>query len=103
MLEIRRLYLGYAITNKHVNQPLINRSSEKLYDDFLKNVLHVTRNGYRRKIVRRVFRQGAKNILELYSMDSISKHLQFHPNDVVFVSRDKLEYVENAKVIERLW
>jgi hypothetical protein len=103
LLEIRRLYLGYSIDNEHVNKPLINRSNERLYEDFLKNILHVTREGYKRKIVRRVFRHGAEYIVELKSIKAISQHLQKHPNDVVFITRNHIDEIENVKVVVRLW
>lgn len=103
LLEIRRLYLGFPISNKQVNKPVINRFNKKLYEDFLKNVMHMTEDGYKRKIVRRVFKYGAEYIKELYSIEEIAEHLSAHPDDVVFVSTANLSEIKDARVIARLW
>lgn len=103
LLEIRRLYLGFPVSNKHVNRPVINRFNEKLYGDFLKNVMHMTEDGYKRKIVRRVFKYGADYIKELSSLEDIADHLRTNPNDVVFVNRENISKIEDAKVVARLW
>jgi hypothetical protein len=86
-----------------VNKPVINRFNKKLYEDFLKNVMHMTEDGYKRKIVRRVFKYGAEYIKELYSIEEIAEHLSAHPDDVVFVSTANLSEIKDARVIARLW
>jgi len=103
LLDIRRLYLGFSVANKNVNRPVINRVNEKVYEDFLKNIMHMTEDGYKRKIVRRVFRYGADYVTELYSIVAIARHLDAHPNDVVFVATDDLPRIKGAKIVVRLW
>lgn len=103
LLEIRRLYLGFPVGNEHVNRPVINRFNNKVYEDFLKNVMHMTEDGYKRKIVRRVFKYGADYVKELYSIEEIAEHLSVYPNDVVFVGTENLPKIEGAKVVTRLW
>lgn len=103
LLEIRRLYLGFSLSNKYVSRPVINRTKEKLYEDFLKNVMHMTEDGYKRKIVRRVFRYGADYIEELHSIKEIEEHLVVYPGDVIFVASENLAEIDNAKVVARLW
>lgn len=103
LLQIRRLYLGFPVKNMYVNRPVINRSSEHLYEHFLKNVMHMTKEGYKRKIVRRVFRHGADYIKELNSIDDIAEHLNVYTNDVVFVQGRNLDRLDNTRVVVRLW
>ena len=103
LLEIRRLYLGFPVSNEHVRRPILNRSNNKLYEAFLKNVMHMTEDGYKRKIVRRVFRYGANYIDELYSLEKIMQHLAENPGDVVFIDAGKLSMAPDVRVIVRLW
>ena len=98
LLEIRRLYLGFPVSNEHVKRPVINRSNNEVYE-----AMHMTEDGYRRKIVRRVFRYGTNYIDELYSLEGIRKHLAERPGDVVFIDARKLPLVPDARVIVRLW
>ena len=103
LLEIRRLYLGFSINNNYVGNPVINRTNEKLYANFLKNVMHMTEEGYKRKIVRRVFRYGSDYVAELHSLDAINQHLKENANDVVFVESKDVSHMDDVKIVMRLW
>ena len=103
LLQVRRLYLGFNIDDKYVGRPVINRSDSKVYSNFLKNVMHMTQDGYKRKVVRRVFRYGSDYITELSTLDSIVEHLENNPKDIIFVKKENLSVINNAKIVMRLW
>lgn len=103
LLDIRRLYLGFPSDNPYIGKPVINRSSQRIFEDFLKNVMHVTEDGYRRKIVRRVFRYGSDYVTELESIAAIAQHLENYPHDVVFVKKSDLIHLDGVKILVRLW
>ena len=101
--EIRRLYLGFPVSSNGINKPVINRTTSKIYADFLKNIMHMTEDGYKRKIIRRVFRYGSDYIKELDSLEIIVRHLEEHPGDVVFVYMKDIPQMGNVKIVMRLW
>lgn len=103
LLEIRRLYLGFSSQDADIGKPIINHSDRQLFEDFLKNIMHVTEDGYRRKIVRRVFRYGSDYVTELQSIEKIAQHLAENPNDVVFVYVNNLQRYGDVKILVRLW
>lgn len=103
LLEIRRLYLGFPSQDADIGKPIINRSDRQLFEDFLKNIMHVTEDGYRRKIVRRVFRYGSDYVTELQSIEKIAQYLVENPNDVVFVHGKNLQRYGDVKILVRLW
>ena len=104
IFEIRRIYLGLPSSTKNsINNPVINLSNKSVFKEFLKNVLHMTESGYRRKIVKRVFRQGRKKVTEIKSTDEIVKHLNKNTQDVSFMTEETAKKTKGIRVVQYLW
>ena len=104
IIEIRRLYLGLSSSNENLaTRPVMNTADLKTYKLFLKNVMHMTENGYRRKIVKRIFRQGGEKIKEINSLEKLTQHLNKNTNDISFIDAETAKKTKELKVIQRLW
>jgi len=104
MREIRRLYLGLKSTDSvSVKNPVLNVQSKALYDDFLKNIMHMTKGSYKRKLVKRMFLQGSVAIPELASLKELNKYLQENIGDISFIEMGSIENMDNIEVIQILW
>lgn len=104
MREIRRLYLGFkSASSVSVKNPVLNVQSKALYDEFLKNTMHMTEGSYKRKLVKRMFRQGSVVIPELASLKRLNEHLQKNIGDISFVEISSVEKMNNIEVIQILW
>jgi len=102
--DIRRVYLGFkSADNKSVKSPVLNVQSKALYDEFLKNTMHLTEGSYKRKLVKRMFRQGSGEILEVKSLEELNNHLKNNIGDISFIETDSIEDMENVEVIQVLW
>jgi len=103
-LDIRRIFLGMNPVNQNQSiTPVLNLANKKLYKDFLKNVLHMTEEGYKRKIIKRVFRQGADYIKETKTTDDLIKQLTDNPDEISFISPEQARKHKNIKIMQTLW
>lgn len=103
-LDIRRIFLGMKPVNQNqVIRPVINLSNKKLYKDFLKNVLHMTEDGYKRKIIKRVFRQGAGYIRETRTTDELIEQITNTPNAISFITPEQARQFDNIRIVQTLW
>ena len=104
ILEVRRIYLGLPSSEGNlIKKPVINLSSKDLYKSFLRNVMHMTEKGYRRKIVKRIFRQGGKQVKEIKDKNELVQYLKNNPFNVSFMSQDQANKTKGIKVIQVLW
>jgi len=102
--DVRRLYLGYKSTaNLSVRNPVLNVQSRALYDEFLKNIMHMTEGSYKRKLVKRIFRQGIEEIREVASLKELNNHLLENIGDISFVEMSAIENMDNIEVVQILW
>jgi len=103
ILEIRRMYLGLPSSKSLVKNTVINTSDSTVYRMFLKNVMHMTDKGYRRKIVKRIFRQGGKKVKEIQDITELVNYLVENPHDVSFMPEDMAKSTKGIKVVQVLW
>lgn len=104
LVEIRRAYLGLPPSDEsRINQPVLNMSDPVLYKEFLKNVMHMTESGYRRKTVKRIFRQGGERVKQAKSHAELIEYLKNNKNDVSFMDLKTAQQIEDIKVIQILW
>ena len=102
--DIRRLYLGLkSADNKSVRSPVLNIQSEKLYDEFLKNIMRMTASSYKRKQVKAIFRKGKEKIREVTSLEELNQHLLKNMGDVSFIEITSIESMQNIEVVQILW
>ena len=102
--DLRKIYLGgTAADNPHINKPVLNKKDMKLYRQFLKNIMHMTDNGYKRKVIKRIFRQGSDKIVEIYDLNKLDQHLKDNPNDLSFITESDLKHMLNIKKLKKLW
>jgi len=87
----------------HVNKPVINMSSQETYSQFLKNIMYLTKAGYKRKILKRIFRQGADEIQTIDSINHLTEYLKDHPNDISFMLKEEALKNPDLKIIQALW
>jgi hypothetical protein len=102
--DIRRVFLGLKSADSDlVNKPVINLYNRELYEDFLKNVMHMTEGAYRRKIVKRIFRNGTEEIKEVKMLNELNTHLTSNIGDISFVYNDAAEKMQDIEVVKVLW
>ena len=84
--DLRRVFLGLkSVDSKLVNKPVINLHNKDVYEGFLKNVMHMTEGTYKRKIVKRIFRNGTKEIKEVKLLNELNAHLTSNVGDISFI------------------
>ncbi|MCK4833772.1 MAG: hypothetical protein KAT12_03305 [Gammaproteobacteria bacterium] len=102
--EVRRIYLGLkSVESAAVKRPVLNIESRLLYDEFLKNTMHLTEGSYKRKLVKRMFRNGGEKIEEMVSLKALNEHLLDHVGDISFVEVSSVDRMKNIEVIQILW
>ena len=85
------------------NKPVLNLSDQKAYTLFLKNIMFLTETGYKRKLLKRIFRQGADEIHSIDSSDGLIEYLNTHPNDISFMLKEEALKNPDLKIIQALW
>jgi hypothetical protein len=104
ILEIRRIYLGLpSSSDSLIRKAAINFADKKTFKDFLKNVMHMTEKGYRRKLIKRIFRLGSGKIIEIENIEKLVRYLKENPNDISFMDKDTAEKTKGIKVVQVLW
>ena len=102
--DIRRIFLGLKSADSDlVKKPVINMHDRDVYEEFLKNVMHMTDGAYKRKIVKRIFRHGTEEIREIERLDELNEHLTTHVGDISFVDDDSIEKMNDIEVVKVLW
>ena len=102
--DIRRLFLGLRpIHSQQTNIPIINTSNPDTYKLFLKNIMFLTERGYERKLIKRVFRQGADKIESFDSISALAQHLKQHPDNITFMLKQDALNQPGLKIIQALW
>jgi len=102
--DIRRVFLGLKSADSElVNKPVINLHNREVYDEFLKNVMHMTEGAYKRKIVKRIFRNGTKEIKEVEMLKELNTHLLSNVGDISFVEDAAVEKMHGIEVVKVLW
>lgn len=102
--DIRRVFLGLKSADSElVNKPVINLYNRELYEDFLKNVMYMTEGAYKRKIIKRIFRNGTKEIKEIEMLNELNMHLTNNVGDISFVYNDAVEIMHDIEVVKVLW
>ena len=102
--DIRRIFLGLKSADSDlVNKPVINLYNREVYEEFLKNVMHMTEGAYRRKLVKRIFRHGAEEVKEINMLEELNAHLKSNTGDISFVDYDAVEKMHDIEVLKVLW
>ena len=102
--DIRRVFLGLkSADSKLVNKPVINLHNKEVYEEFLKNVMHMTEGSYKRKIVKRIFRNGTEKIKEVEMLNELNAHLTSNVGDISFVEGSVVEKMTDIEVVKVLW
>ena len=102
--DVRRLFLGLRpVNSQQSNIPIINTSNPAAYKLFLKNIMFLTERGYERKLIKRVFRQGADKIESFDSINALTRHLKQHPDNITFMLKQDALKQPDLKIIQALW
>ena len=102
--DIRRIFLGLRpIRQSAVTSPVINFSDHKTYLYFLRNIMFLTESGYKRKMIKRIFRQGADEIDSIDSIEELSAYLIKNPNTISFMLKEDASRQTGLKIIQALW
>ena len=102
--DIRRIFLGLkSADSEQINKPVLNLYDRTVYEEFLKNVMHMTEGAYKRKIVKRIFRHGTEEIKEVDMLDELNEHLTDNVGDISFVEQAALDKMHGVEVVKVLW
>ena len=103
ILEIRRIYLGLPSSDNLISKAVHNVSDQGIYKLFIKNVMHMTEDSYQRKIVKRIFRQGSKKIVEINDTDDLVQYLTNNPQNVSYMKKETALKTKGIKIVQVLW
>lgn len=102
--DLRRIFLGLKSADSEVvKKPVLNLYNKEIYEKFLKNVMHMTEGAYKRKLVKRIFRNGAEEIKEINMLDELNEHLTLNVGDISFVENTAVEKMHDIEVVKILW
>ena len=102
--DLRRIFLGLKSADSEVvKKPVLNLNNKEIYEEFLKNVMHMTEGAYKRKLVKRIFRNGTKEIKEINMLDELNEHLTRNVGDISFVENTAVEKMHDIEVVKILW
>lgn len=102
--DLRRVFLGLkSADSDQVNRPVLNLYNKKVYEEFLKNVMHMTEGAYKRKIVKRIFRNGTEEVKEVDMLEELNDHLTSNVGDISFVDYATVEKMHDIEVVKVLW
>lgn len=102
--DLRRIFLGLkSADSDSVNKPVINIYNKDVYEAFLKNVMHMTEGAYKRKLVKRIFRNGAAEIKEIDELQDLNEHLVNNVGDITFVEDAVAQTMRDIEVVKILW
>jgi len=102
--DIRRIFLGLkSVDSMQVNKPVLNLYNRQVYQDFLKNVMHMTEGAYKRKLVKRIFKHGTEEIMEVDMLSELNAHLTGNIGDISFVDYSAVEKMQDIEVVKVLW
>jgi len=102
--DIRRVFLGLKSADSElVNRPVINLNNKEIYEEFLKNIMHMTEGAYKRKLVKRIFRNGTEEIKEVEMLNELNTHLTSNVGDISFVENSVVDKMTDIEVIKVLW
>lgn len=102
--DVRRIFLGLKSADSElVNKPVLNVYNRDVYEQFLKNIMHMTEGAYKRKLVKRVFRHGTKAIKAIDRLDELNTHLAVNVGDISFVNYTELEHMQDVEIVKVLW
>ena len=104
IIEVRKLFLGLPASKvSGIHHPIINNTDNKIYQSFLNKIMRMTEKSYKRKLIKRIFRQGSEKIHVESSKENLIKYLRDNPHDVTFMSEGNFKDYKGIKVIQRLW
>ena len=104
ILELRRAYLRLPIRKESgIANPIINKSNKKVYQGFLKNIMRMTKKTYKKKLIKRIFRQGVEKVNEYRSEKKLAAHLIKNPDDISIMSEETAKKHKDIKIIQKLW
>ena len=104
IIEVRKLYLGLPASKvSSIHRPIINKTNNETYQSFLNKIMRMTEKSYKKKLIKRIFRQGSEKIQVESSKENLIQYLRDNPNDVTFMSGEDFKNSKGIKVIQRLW
>jgi len=65
--------------------------------------MHMTEDGYQRKLIKRIFRQGGRKIQEVDNIADLVNHLENNHYDVSFMDEATAKKTKGIKVVQVLW
>ncbi len=102
--DIRRIFLGLKSADSElIKKPVINLYNKEIYEQFLKNVMHMTEGAYKRKIIKRIFRKGTEEIREFDMLNELNLHLTSNVGDISFIEYAAVEKMQDIEVVKVLW
>jgi len=104
IIEVRKLYLGLPASEQSgIKQPVMNVSDKLVYRSFMNKIMRMTEKSYNRKIIKRIFRQGADKIISIDNDDELIKYILENPNNVTFMSIEKAKHIKGIRIVQPLW
>ena len=104
VLDVRKLYLGLNIDKKYgVKYPVLNASSDKTFNFFLKKIMRMSERNYEHKLIKNIFRKGTDKVNRYKIKSELVDHLKRNPGAVSFMDEKKARDELGLKIVMKLW
>lgn len=102
--SIRRIYLGVPYTHNGTTiHPVLNRSDEQLYQEFLQKVLFLSENAYRRRLFSSVVRAKGFTPREYNNLPNLVEALLTDPSSISVMRVVDAKRYPQLRIINVLW
>jgi len=102
--EVRKLFLGVPMIKDQVRlKPLLNASDPLATDVFLQQIIFMSKRGYERQLVSRVFRLGDQRPPKYDNIDTLVKELLNTPGSVSYMWSGQFDDQAGLKSLGVLW
>ena len=102
--DVRRLFLGVPMfIDKLRLRPMLNASDPLATDVFLQQIIFMSKRGYERQLVSRVFRLGDQRPPKYDNIDTLVKELLNTPGSVSYMWSGQFDDQAGLKSLGVLW
>lgn len=104
-VDLRKIYLGFTVTNGggRVIRAVTNRSSPRLWEIFLQDVMGMSERSYDRRLLALTLQSGRLRPVVRYDLGQIIDTLRGDNDAVAFAWREDVEEIEDVRIVRVLW
>lgn len=104
-MDIRKVYLGFSVRNPEGQtiRAITNRSSERLWEIFLQDVMGMSARSYDRRLLSLTLQSGRVQPLVLEDLDELIFSIRNDENAIAFAWEEEVMDEPDIKIMRILW